>query len=75
MVKKQAPTPIKSAPPKDAQPLKIENTKEPKANIVVSDVRKIAFPVLEKIIRIFPQFAGWENSNQKLISGLIAVAV
>ena len=47
VVRKQAPTPKKSAPPNWPNPGITENIKEPKANIVVSEVRRMAFPVLE----------------------------
>ncbi len=46
--KKQAPTPINMATPRLANPGQIENTRDPKANIVVALVRRIAFPVLAK---------------------------
>ena len=47
--RKQAPTPMNMAPPRLPNPRQIENTKEPKANMVVILVRKIAFPVLANI--------------------------
>ena len=54
VVRKQAPTPIKRALPRWAKPRQMEKTSEPKASIVVKEVRRMAFPVLEKTIRIFP---------------------
>ena len=58
VVTKQAPTPMDMAPPKEAKPRNTEKTIDPKARIVVSEVRKIAFPVLEKtvLILLFPSF-------------------
>ena len=47
--RKQAPTPMNMAPPRLPNPRQIENIKEPKANIVVILVRKMAFPVLANI--------------------------
>ena len=47
--RKQAPTPMNMAPPRLPNPHQIENTKEPKANMVVILVRKMAFPVLANI--------------------------
>ena len=51
--RKQAPTPMNMDPPRLPNPRQIENTKEPKANIVVIALRKIAFPVLENICFTF----------------------
>ena len=48
--RKQAPTPMNmAAAPRLPNPRQIENTKEPKANMVVILVRKIAFQVLANI--------------------------
>src|SRR5665648_1147718 len=52
--RKQVPTPMNIAPPRLPNPRQIENTKEPKANMVVILVKKIAFPVLAKILFTFP---------------------
>ena len=54
VVRKQAPTPMNRAIPKEANPRNMEKAKEPKANMVVSEVRNMAFPVLAKIVRICP---------------------
>ena len=51
--RKQAPTPMNMAPPRLPNPRQIENIKEPKANIVVIALRKIAFPVLANICFTF----------------------
>ena len=52
VVKKQAPTPRKSAPPSRPKPHQIEKTNEPNVSIVVSEVSKIAGPVPYRIITI-----------------------
>ena len=54
VVKKQAATPRKSAPPNCPKAGKAENIRDPNANIVVSEVSRMAFPVLENTSRIFP---------------------
>jgi hypothetical protein len=54
VVKKQVATPIARTHPNCAHPRNTENMSEPKANPVVSDVRKIALPVLAKTVRILP---------------------
>jgi len=58
VVRKQAPTPMNMANPKETKPRKTEKAIDPKASIVVSEVRRIAFPVLAKTVRIllFPSF-------------------
>jgi hypothetical protein len=48
VVKKQAPTPKNTATPRLAKPGQTENTRVPKASIVVALVRRIALPVPEK---------------------------
>ena len=50
VVKKQAATPRNRDPPKSPQAGKDEKTKDPKASMVVNEVSKIAFPVLEKTV-------------------------
>jgi len=45
VAKKQVPTPINNAIPILPNPLYVANQREPKPNIVVSDVSRIAFPV------------------------------
>ena len=47
--RKQAPTPINMAAPRLPNPRQIENTREPKASIVVILVKRMAFPVLANI--------------------------
>ena len=51
VVKKQAPTPKISAQDKLAYPRNGENIMDPKARMVVRDVRKTALPVLESTIK------------------------
>jgi len=51
--RKQVPTPMNMAAPRLPNPRQIENTKEPKANIEVVLVRKMAFPVLANICFTF----------------------
>ena len=48
VVKKQAPTQTNKAAPVCPNPRQMENINEPNANIVVSEVSKIALPVLAK---------------------------
>lgn len=50
VVRKQAPTPRKSAPPSWPNPRYTENKRDPKASIVVREDSKMAFPVLEKMV-------------------------
>ena len=50
VVRKHAPTPRNMAPPKLANPLYIENIREPKASMSVRLVSSIALPVLEKTV-------------------------
>tara|TARA_B110001454_G_scaffold197231_1_gene200578 strand:+ start:613 stop:777 length:165 start_codon:yes stop_codon:yes gene_type:complete len=45
VAKKQVPTPINNAIPILPNPLYVANHREPKPNMVVSDVSRIAFPV------------------------------
>ena len=52
-VRKQVPTPMNKVIPNEAQPRNMEKPNEPNANMVVSEVSNIAFPVLEKTVCIF----------------------
>lgn len=54
VVKKHAPTPMKRELPNQAQTGNREKTIEPKASIVVREVSRIAFPVLENTVMILP---------------------
>jgi hypothetical protein len=50
VAKKQAATPTNNAAPRCPKPRQMEKISEPKASIVVNDVKSIALPVLANII-------------------------